>query len=52
MSLTIILRQKKVYVEYYPENGVSWISENFDKGEDFILKRTFTLTKKDMMPGG
>lgn len=51
MSLTIILRQKKVYVEYYPENGVSWISENFDKGEDFILKRTFTLLKKDMTPG-
>ena len=50
MSLRINLQNKRVYLEYYPQNGIRWISETFDKDEDLIVKNTFNLSKKDMIP--
>ncbi|MBP1222360.1 Shedu immune nuclease family protein [Flavobacterium sp. 1355] len=48
MSLTINLQNEKVYLEYYPQDGVRWINENFDKDEDLLVKRTFNFSKKDI----
>ncbi|EJL62807.1 Shedu immune nuclease family protein [Flavobacterium sp. CF136] len=37
-------------MEYYPQDGVRWINENFNKDEDLIIKKTFYLTNQDMIP--
>ena len=50
MSLRINLQNEKVYLEYYPQDGVRWINENFDKNENLLVKRTFNLSKEDIIP--
>lgn len=48
MTLRIYIDNDKVYLEYSPDNGTSWIDEIFEKGEGFTTKKTFHLTEQDV----
>jgi hypothetical protein len=48
MSLKINIDKGKVYLEYSPDNGTVWITELFEKNENFRAKGTFRLTKNEL----
>lgn len=51
MSIKIKIKNGKIYLTYHPMGGVQWIDEIFEKEEeDFVLKRTFHLSKSDSTP--
>lgn len=51
MSLKIITENKNVLLVYSPSNGTEWIDEIFNKDEknEIAVKRTFTLSKDDLL---
>lgn len=49
MRLKIIIKDGKVFLEYSPDNGTGWITELFEKNEDFRTKGTFRLTKNELV---
>lgn len=49
MALNIIIKRKRVFLEYSPYNGTDWITELFKKNEDFRTKGTFRLTKNELV---
>lgn len=49
MALKIYKERDKVILEYSPDNGTDWIDENFDKDEDIPIRRTFRLSKENLV---
>lgn len=49
MALNIIIKRKRVFLEYSPYNGTDWITELFKKNENFRTKGTFRLTKNELV---
>ncbi|NOU17130.1 MAG: DUF4263 domain-containing protein [Bacteroidales bacterium] len=49
MSLIIYKEGDKILLEYSPDNGTDWIDEDFDKDEEISIKRTFSLSKENLV---
>lgn len=49
MNLKIKIKEGKVYLEYSPQNGTEWITELFKKNDSFTAKRTFFLSKEELV---
>ena len=47
MLLTIEIENKKIILEYAPDNGAGFIDDYFKKGEGYRIKQTFFVTKNE-----
>jgi len=49
MSLIIYKEGDKILLEYSPDNGTDWIDKSFDKDEKISVKKTFSLSKDNLV---